>query len=45
MKDRAYCTSRVCLETSQKGELVELYVDYDHPLLQLQQFPEGPKIQ
>ncbi len=35
MKDRDYFTSGVCPETSEKGELVELYVDYTHPLLQL----------
>ena len=35
MKDRDHCTSGVCPETSKKGEIVQLYVDYDHPLLQL----------
>jgi hypothetical protein len=35
MKDRDHCTSGVCPETSEKGELVQLYVDYNHPLLQL----------
>ena len=36
MKDRDHCTSGVCPETSKKGEIVQLYVDYDHPLLQLE---------
>ncbi len=35
MKDRDHCTSGVCPETSEKGEIVQLYVDYNHPLLQL----------
>ena len=35
MKDRDHYTSWVYPETSEKGELVELYVDYHHPLLQL----------
>jgi hypothetical protein len=35
MKERGHCTSGVGSETSKKGEIVQLYVDYDHPLLQL----------
>ena len=35
MKDRDHCTPGVCPETSKKGEIVHLYVDYDHPLFQL----------
>jgi hypothetical protein len=35
MKECDHCTSGVSLETSKKGEIVQLYVDYDHPLLQL----------
>ena len=35
MKDRDHCTSGVCPETSEKGQTVSIYVDPDHPLLQL----------
>jgi hypothetical protein len=35
MKERDHCTSAVCPETSEKGEIVQLYVDQNHPLLQL----------
>jgi hypothetical protein len=35
MKEHGYCTSGVCPETSEKGEMVQLYVDRNHPLLQL----------
>lgn len=35
MKERDHCTSGVCPETSEKGEIVQLYVDHNHPLLQL----------
>jgi hypothetical protein len=36
MKERVHCTHGVCPETSEKGHIVQVYVDYDHPLLQLQ---------
>jgi hypothetical protein len=35
MKERDHCTSEVRPETSEKGEIVQLYVDSNHPLLQL----------
>ena len=35
MKERNHCTSGVCPKTSTKGAIVQLYVDYDYPLLQL----------
>ncbi len=35
MKDRDHCTSEMRPETSEKGEIVSLYVDHNHPLLQL----------
>ncbi len=35
MKERDYCTFGVCPETSEKGKIVQLYVDHNHPLLQL----------
>jgi hypothetical protein len=35
MKDRDHCTSEMRPETSEKGEIVSLYVAHNHPLLQL----------
>jgi hypothetical protein len=36
MNERDYCTSGVCSETSANGHIVSIYVDHNHPLLQLQ---------
>lgn len=33
MNEHDYCTSGVCLETSEKSHIVSIYVDYTHPLL------------
>lgn len=35
MKEHAHCMLGVCSETSKKGQTVSIYMDYDHPLLQL----------
>jgi len=35
MKEHRHSTPGVCPETSEHGETVSIYVDYDHPLLQL----------
>jgi hypothetical protein len=35
MNERDHCTSGVCPETSAKGQIVSIYVDHQHPLLQL----------
>ena len=35
MKERRYCTSGVCPEATANGEIVSIYVAYNHPLLQL----------
>ncbi len=35
MKEHGHCTSGVCLEASANGETVSIYVDHQHPLLQL----------
>jgi hypothetical protein len=35
MNERDHCTSGVCPETSEKGQIVSMYVDASHPLLQL----------
>jgi hypothetical protein len=35
MKERSHCTPGVGPGTSENGEIVPVYVDYDHPLLQL----------
>ena len=36
MKEQGPSTPGVCPETSESGETVSIYVDYNHPLLQLQ---------
>src|SRR5687768_15167274 len=35
MEEHSDCTSGVCPGASPKGEFVSIYVDYNHPLLQL----------
>lgn len=35
MKEHAHSTSEVCPETTSNGEIVSIFVDYDHPLLGL----------
>jgi hypothetical protein len=35
MKERDHCTPGICPETSEKGQIVSIYVDHRHPLLQL----------
>ena len=35
MKERGHCTPGICPETSEKGQIVSIYVDHQHPLLQL----------
>jgi hypothetical protein len=35
MKEHGHCTSGVCPEASANGETVSIYVDHNHPLLQL----------
>ena len=35
MNERDQCTSGVCPETSENGQIVSIYVDPNHPLLQL----------
>ena len=35
MKERAYCTPGVCPGATATGEIVSIYVDHNHPLLQL----------
>jgi hypothetical protein len=35
MKEHGHCTSGVCPEASANGATVAIYVDYNHPLLQL----------
>ncbi len=35
MEEHDDCTSGVCPGASEHGETVSLYVDYNHPLLQL----------
>ena len=35
MKEHGHCTSGVCPGASANGETVAIYVDYNHPLLQL----------
>jgi len=35
MEEHSDCTSGVCPGASENGETVSLYVDYNHPLLQL----------
>jgi len=35
MKELSHCTSGVCAGTTEKGEIVSLYVDHNHPLLQI----------
>jgi len=35
MKEHGHCTSGVCPEASAHGETVSIYVDHNHPLLQL----------
>src|SRR5713226_10351540 len=35
MEEHADCTSGVCPGASENGETVSLYVDYNHPLIQL----------
>src|SRR4030095_12928214 len=35
MNERNHCTSGVCPETSANGQIVSIYVDHNHPLLQL----------
>ncbi len=37
MKDLSHSTPDVCPETTANGEIVSIFVDYDHPLLQLWQ--------
>jgi hypothetical protein len=37
MKDLFYSTPEVCPPTTPNGEVVSIFVDYDHPLLQLWQ--------
>jgi hypothetical protein len=36
MKEPSHCTSGVCPGATAHGEIVQVYVDYQHPLLQLQ---------
>ena len=36
MNERDHCTSGVCPGTSEKGEIVSIYVDHNHALLQLE---------
>ena len=35
MKEQRHCTSGVCPDATANGEIVSIYVDYNHPLLQL----------
>jgi len=35
MKESVHCMHGVCPQTSEKGQTVSIYVDYNHPLLQL----------
>jgi len=35
MKDLSHSTPEVCPETTSHGGIVSIFVDYDHPLLQL----------
>ncbi len=35
MKDLSHSTPEVCPETTSNGEIVSIFVDYDHPLLEL----------
>ena len=35
MKEHGHCTAGVCPGASPNGETVSIYVDYNHPLLQL----------
>jgi hypothetical protein len=35
MKERVHCMPGVCPQTSEKGQTVSIYVDHNHPLLQL----------
>src|SRR4029450_2777271 len=36
MKEQDHCTPGLCPETTENGETVSIYVDHNHPLLQLQ---------
>ena len=36
MNERDHCTAEMCPETSAKGQIVSIYVDYAHPLLAVQ---------
>jgi hypothetical protein len=36
MKEQDHCTPGLCPETAENGETVSIYVDHNHPLLQLQ---------